>query len=456
MLKKREKIIFFTGLLVAVDIILIYFSFILAYWVRFSIKIVPVTKGTPSLFAYQQALPFVILIWILIFMHYGLYNYKKRKDSFDEFLRSFLAVSIGTIVIMAGTFLYRNFSYSRMVIAYAWLFSLFSLSFSRWIVRILEKSLDKNFFTSQKTLIMGEGKIFDQLKKILEKQKSEYYFTDLIEGEKLSNFVEKNKIAEVIVGKFPTVHTEILNISRQCENLNLDFKFVPDLVELRMGEVIIDDYLGLPLIQLKPISLHGINFFIKRCLDILISILVLSIFFVPLLIIIIMIKLDTPGPILYCQPRLGHKEKMFPFFKFRTMVQDADLILEKIKHLSERQGPVFKMKKDPRITFCGKILRRYSLDELPQVINVLRGDMSLVGPRPQVLWEASHYDEWAKKRLRVLPGITGLWQISGRSDLSYEEMIRLDIFYLENWSFIFDLKILLKTIPVVLLADGAY
>ncbi len=452
MLKKDEKVVFFTGLLVLMDIVFIYFSFILAYWVRFVFQIIPVTKGVPSLLIYKQALPLVILIWISIFMHYNLYTNKKRESVFDEFLGVVSAVSLGTIVIMAGTFLYRNFSYSRLVIAYVWLFSVFSLSFSRWIIKILSKKV----FAFHKTLIMGQGKIFEHLKKILKKQKGEYCFSDLMEEKRLTDFVKKNKIQEVIVAKFPAVHTEILNISQQCEKLNLDFKLVPDLVELRMGEVIMDDSLGLPLIQLRSISLHGMNFFIKRCLDVFLSIFVLSVLFVPLVIIIIMIKLDTSGPILYCQARLGHKERMFPFFKFRTMVQDADVILEKIKHLSERKGPVFKMKKDPRITFCGKILRRYSLDELPQIINVLRGDMSLVGPRPQVLWEAAHYDDWAKKRLRVLPGITGLWQISGRSDLSYEEMIRLDIFYLENWSFIFDLKILLKTVPVVLLAKGAY
>ena len=452
MLKKGEKVIFFTGLLVVVDIFLVYFSFILAYWVRFVFQIIPVTKGVPSFLIYKQALPLVVLTWILIFMHYNFYTNKKKKDVFDEFLKVVSAVSIGTIVIMSGTFLYRNFSYSRLVIVYAWVFSIFSLCFSRWLINIF----GKKFFAFHKTLIMGQGKIFEHLKKILKKQRGEYCFSDLMEEKRLTDFVKKNKIEEVVVAKFPAVHPEILNISQQCEKLNLEFKFVPDLVELRMGEVIMDDSLGLPLIQLRSISLHGMNFFIKRCLDVFLSILVVSIFFVPLVIIVIIIKLDTPGPILYCQARLGHKERMFPFFKFRTMVQDADIILEKIKHLSERKGPVFKMKEDPRITFCGKILRRYSLDELPQIINVLRGEMSLVGPRPQVLWEAAHYDDWAKKRLRVLPGITGLWQISGRSDLSYEEMIRLDIFYLENWSFIFDLKILLKTIPVVLLAKGAY
>ena len=138
------------------------------------------------------------------------------------------------------------------------------------------------------------------------------------------------------------------------------------------------------------------------------------------------------------------------------MVADADDHIEKLKHLSDRSGPVFKMKNDPRITRVGSWLRKLSLDELPQIFNVLKGDMSLVGPRPQVLWEAAHYDEHAKKRLRIKPGITGLWQVSGRAALSYEEMINLDIFYLENWSLGLDLKILLRTLPAVFEKEGAY
>ena len=456
MIKKQGKLIFFISFSLISDIILIYFSFILAYWIRFNLQIVPVTKGIPPLLAYKKAIPFIILIWVLIFNHYGFYNRKRSIDAFDDFLRLVWAVSLGTIVIMAATFLYRDFSYSRLVIAYGWWVSIFFLYFSHWVIRILEKNLNKGFFTQDKTLIMGKGKIFNHLKEMLKMQNRIYHFTDLMEGERLKDLIKKYEIEEVLLAKFPVSHTEILDIYQQCESLGLDFKFVPDLVELRMGEVIIDNYLGLPLIQVKPISLHGVNFFIKRCLDIFLSILVLSIFFMPLLIIVILIKLETPGPILYRQPRLGHKEKKFSFLKFRTMIKEADLILEKIKHLSERKGPVFKMKKDPRVTQWGSILRRYSLDELPQIINVLRGEMSWVGPRPQVLWEAAHYDECARKRLRVLPGITGLWQISGRSDLSYEEMIRLDILYLENWSIGFDLKILLKTIPVVLMGKGAY
>ncbi len=170
----------------------------------------------------------------------------------------------------------------------------------------------------------------------------------------------------------------------------------------------------------------------------------------------VLIKIDSKGPILYRHKRVGYRGKQFDFYKFRTMVSDADKLLEVFKDKSERKGPVFKMANDPRITGIGKLLRRYSLDEIPQLINVLKGNMSLVGPRPQVLWEAAAYDDWAKRRLRVLPGITGLWQVSGRASLSYEEMIELDIYYIENWSPGLDLKIIFKTLPAILSKKGAY
>jgi lipopolysaccharide/colanic/teichoic acid biosynthesis glycosyltransferase len=218
----------------------------------------------------------------------------------------------------------------------------------------------------------------------------------------------------------------------------------------------IDDSLGLPVFVMKPISLTGMNFYYKRIFDILISIILLSVTSPIIIFAVLLIKLNSPGPILYLHKRVGYKGTAFNFFKLRTMVKDADSLLEKIKHLSERSGPVFKMKDDPRMTKFGKFLRRYSVDELPQLINVLRGDMSIVGPRPQVLWEATAYDNYAKKRLRIMPGITGLWQVSGRASLSYEEMINLDIYYIENWSPGLDLKIISRTLPAIFSKKGAY
>jgi len=166
--------------------------------------------------------------------------------------------------------------------------------------------------------------------------------------------------------------------------------------------------------------------------------------------------LDSPGPVLFRQPRAGRYGRPFTVFKFRSMYVNAEAELEKLRARNEASGPLFKLRDDPRRTRVGRLLRETSLDELPQLLNVLRGDMSLVGPRPAILSEVAQYQDWHLKRLEVLPGITGLWQVSGRSDLTFDEMVMLDIYYGENWSLGLDLRIILRTVPQVLFGEGAY
>ncbi len=194
----------------------------------------------------------------------------------------------------------------------------------------------------------------------------------------------------------------------------------------------------------------------KRGTDVLGSAFGLLIFSPLLAIIAVAIRLDSPGPVIFSQPRVGRNGKLFRVFKFRTMVKDADQIKDQVRHLNEAQGPMFKIRDDPRITRVGRFLRRTSLDELPQFWNSLLGDMSLVGPRPALPEEVADYADWHRQRLATAPGITGLWQVSGRSDLSFEEMVLLDIYYIENWSPLRDLSILLRTIPQFIAGRGAY
>jgi lipopolysaccharide/colanic/teichoic acid biosynthesis glycosyltransferase len=174
------------------------------------------------------------------------------------------------------------------------------------------------------------------------------------------------------------------------------------------------------------------------------------------LLIALAIRLDTPGPIFFRQMRVGKHGKEFACFKFRSMVSNADELRGQIAELNESTGPLFKIRNDPRLTRVGRFIRRYSLDELPQLFNVLHGEMSLIGPRPNLPQEVDQYQEWMKKRLSVSPGLTGLWQVSGRSDLTFDEMVLLDIYYVENWSIGLDINILLRSVPAVLRAKGAY
>jgi exopolysaccharide biosynthesis polyprenyl glycosylphosphotransferase len=231
---------------------------------------------------------------------------------------------------------------------------------------------------------------------------------------------------------------------------------VPDLFQLTKNQMKVEDLNGIPLISTRDVSIRGWNLVIKRMSDVALT-LFFSLIALPLgLIIAIAVWFDSRGPVFYTQTRVGKNGEPFSCYKFRSMVVGADELRAEIDVLNEASGPLFKVRDDPRRTRVGRFLRRYSLDELPQLFNVLRGDMSLVGPRPNLPEEVAQYKEWHKRRLSVSPGITGLWQVSGRSDLTFDEMVLLDIYYVENWNLAMDFSILLRSIPAVLRGQGAY
>jgi exopolysaccharide biosynthesis polyprenyl glycosylphosphotransferase len=212
---------------------------------------------------------------------------------------------------------------------------------------------------------------------------------------------------------------------------------------------------GVMALGLRPVRLSGFQVFAKRMFDLAVT-FTLSIVLLPVLVVIALaIKLTSSGPIFFSQERSGLRGRPFQLLKFRTMVVGAENMVETLLDLNEASGPLFKIRDDPRVTPVGKVLRKWSLDELPQLINVWRGEMSLVGPRPPLPKEVATYDDWVMGRLEVRPGITGLWQVSGRSDLAFEEYVRLDLFYIENWSLAYDLFILVKTVPIVVSTKGA-
>jgi exopolysaccharide biosynthesis polyprenyl glycosylphosphotransferase len=281
-------------------------------------------------------------------------------------------------------------------------------------------------------------------------------FKALGEIDSLPRVVQEEGIDEVIITLPWIYHRRILGIMRQCERERVRARIVPDLFQLALSRVDIEDLGGIPIIGVKEISITGWNLAFKRTSDIVLSLAVLVLLFPLMLLISVAIKLDSPGPVLFKQVRVGRDGRRFVFYKFRSMRQGAEEERPQLADLDETVGPIFKIRRDPRCTRLGRFLRRTSLDELPQLYNVLRGEMSLVGPRPAIPVEVEQYQEWHRKRLEVSPGMTGLWQVSGRSQLTFDEMCLLDIYYLENWSPLLDLKIALKTIPAVLAGTGAY
>jgi exopolysaccharide biosynthesis polyprenyl glycosylphosphotransferase len=267
---------------------------------------------------------------------------------------------------------------------------------------------------------------------------------------------------ELILLRTKDSHERILAAAEACDARGVSFKMVPDLLEIRMGEVQMDHHLGIPAYRIKHTSFTRANFVAKRVFDLVFSVLLLAATAPLWLVWCVLIKLDSPGPILFTQKRYGYKGKVFHAFKFRTMVADAESRITEVKAKGGDQGAFFKAKADPRVTRVGKYLRRFSLDEFPQFLNVLIGDMSVVGPRPLALTTGEvealqrNFGETAKKRMNILPGITGLWQVSGRSDVSSEQRFGLDLFYIEHWSLGLDLEIILKTPGVMLFGKGAY
>lgn len=446
-------------ILIVLDVLAIVIALLVSYQVRFfsvASQIFPVTKGLPPWSFYRYSLLFIVPLWTFIFFKSGFYR-MYFVPILDELIRIIQAVSLGIIFLILTTFFYRDFSYSRLTFILFWLFSVLFIFGFREVFKLIAGSILRSLVKNENILVVGKDNRMVKaiLKKLPNYRVSFFPYENESDIGRLKQVIVEKDIHQVLCVHANWPSSKLLELYDWCENYRIDLKLLPDIVQMCKGELCIDSSLGVPIYHLRPVSLNGYNFYFKRAVDLIISITILSFIWPLLLLVTILIKIDSKGPFLYYHKRMGYRGRVFSFYKFRTMVQNADDLLEKFKKLSERKGPVFKMANDPRVTKLGKFLRRYSIDEVPQLLNVLKGEMSLVGPRPQVLWEASAYDDWAKRRLRTLPGITGLWQISGRASLSYEEMIELDIYYIENWSPGLDLKILFKTLPAIFSKKGA-
>ncbi len=246
------------------------------------------------------------------------------------------------------------------------------------------------------------------------------------------------------------------DVTVALEGTPVDLAVAPSLFEVVSRRVTVESVANVPILHVDQIRLERGKAFLKRSLDLLVA-LVVGLVTVPLWVgAAVAIRLDSEGPILFRQRRAGRDGGEFTIYKFRTMVKDAEARLREVEHLNEVGHGFFKIRDDPRVTRVGRFLRKWSIDELPQLWNVLRGDMSMVGPRPPLPDEVAKYEPWQLRRLRIRPGITGVWQVSGRSEVPFDEAIRLDLFYIENWSLGYDLFLLGKTVLAVLGRSGAY
>ncbi len=459
------------------DVVLINLAFATAYWVRYDLqwfRAVDPANDAP----FQVYIPFALVLTVLLMIAYklgGVYDQPRSASWLDEVYALVGGTTTGIVIVTAITFWFRPLVYSRLMFLWAGGMIVTLLSLSRLIKRWIWESRMRQGIGVDRVLIVGAGEVGRRLmRNIVAQPELGYQVVGFVDDDpdknrtdigrfkalggidNLPRVVQEEAIDEVIITLPWMYHRKILGIMRQCEREQVRARIVPDLFQLALSRVDIEDLGGIPIIGVKEISITGWNLAFKRAGDLVVSLAGLILLFPLMLLISAAIKLDSPGPILFKQIRVGKGGRRFVFYKFRSMHQGAEEERPQLTDRDEVVGPTFKIRHDPRCTRVGRFLRRTSLDELPQLYNVLRGEMSLVGPRPAIPLEVEQYQEWHRKRLEIWPGITGLWQVSGRSQLTFDEMCLLDIYYLENWSPLLDLKIALKTIPAVLAGRGAY
>ena len=419
---------------------------------------------------------FLFLFWglIIIFLNnaHGLYYTKREIFEPVEIWRVIRSVAISSFIVIMAIYLVKIEGFPRTVLVLGSSFMVFSFSLWRFVKRLIVNYLVVHGYNNFNVLVVGAGKVGKALVKEIQSRpelglKIIGYlddFKDEIEQNKgpqiignISDFLSISR-REFINKVFITVHHDgkaFLRLLEQARELRVAVQVVPHGFELMRGNFSKYNIGFIPILEYCDSQLYSKQAG-KRIFDFLAGLILLIIFSPVMLILMIIVKLDSSGPAFYLSKRYGRGGRIFNMYKFRSMTQDADKTLKTIKAKNEVDGPIFKMKKDPRITKVGRILRKYSLDELPQILNVFKGDMSLVGPRPLPIAQVEREDIRQLKRLEVRPGITGLWQIRGRSDISFKRLVRWDVWYINNWSFWLDFNILLQTIPVVIKGKGAY
>ncbi|MFA5248372.1 MAG: sugar transferase [Patescibacteria group bacterium] len=459
---KRPEL-FFSFLLVPLDYLMIILAALTAYYIRFSEifrGLRPATFNLP-LNEYLKVVFFIGIFWLLIFALSGLYTIKSARKLLKEIYRVILACSTGLMLIVIFVFLSRDLFDSRFIVLAGWILAILYVSFGRAMVRFTQRLFFSYGIGVKKTVIVGAGKTADFLVGLFAKERTCGFETvkrlrdfELETAQELSEFIKNNEVDEIIQSDPGLSKTETLRLYDFADEHHLGFKYVADLLGTKVLKTEFSEFAGIPIMEVKKTTLDGWGRIFKRFSD-LIGALILLIFFSPLIILsAIAIKLESNGPIFFSRRddgsplfRIGAGGQPFRYFKLRTMRDRTDSM--RYKDLAAQNvradGPLVKISDDPRITRVGKILRRFSIDELSEFFLVLKGDMSLVGPRPHLPEEVAKYERHHKKVLDIKPGITGLAQISGRSDLSFEEEVKLDTYYIENWSPLLDLTILLRT-----------
>ena len=442
---------------------------LLAIWTALELKLMLRTHFDASV-AWGQTkdfAPLACLVTVLLFARSGLYGDRAVRPGFARIVASLFQV---TLLVLAFT-LVQGERFSSYYIFYgSLLFALVYVSAGRWLFDIASGALLRASGYRRRAVLVGSGPQIEAVAHAIagggrnsELEPIGFVSLTPLPENGLENLgpldeLERHfhKIDEVLIADPAFPQEEAVELVDRCHRHGVRVRVAPSTMEILMDRVEFIPGQTVPLFELKPPVFEGVDFVVKRSFDIAVAGLLVAVLAPLMLLIAVAIKLTSRGTVIYRSVRPGMGGVPFACLKFRTMYSNADQRQAELEEHNEKAGAIFKIRKDPRVTPVGRSLRRWSIDELPQLFNVLRGEMSLVGPRPLPQRDYDRLEDWHRKRYLVLPGITGLWQVSGRSELDFDELVRLDFLYLERWSVFLDLSILLKTIPAVARAKGAW
>ncbi len=464
--------------LVLVDFLMLWAAFWLAYLVRFNLQVpLFVLWVRPSVTFYQQLMLVLIVLWLGVFYLEGLYSRDKLLGGTQEYSTLFSATTIGVLIVVGVSFLDPGFYLARGWLLLSWLLSFVFTLVGRFLVRRVVYLMRKKGFLLSPALIVGandEGLLlarqllqwetsgFDLVgfvdKKTRPGEQVLGHLSVLGDMEHLDEVMQEHGIEELILASSAISSRDrmIEIFKKYAFSPKVHIRFSSGLYEIITTGMTINEFAYVPLMGVNPARLSGVDQVLKYIVDYLLTIPALIVSLPVFLLTAIAVKLNSPGPIIHKRCVVGLHGHTFDAYKFRSMYTNGDEILASRPDLQAELAQNQKLKDDPRVTRVGKWIRKLSLDELPQLINVLKGEMSLVGPRMITPEEIEKYDQWDTNLLTVRPGITGLWQVSGRSDVSYQERVRLDMYYIRNWNIWSDVQIIVQTIPAVIKGRGAY
>ncbi|CAG0950602.1 undecaprenyl-phosphate galactose phosphotransferase [Anaerolineae bacterium] len=465
-------------LLPLLDFLLVVVAFRLAYTLRYQWQVIrPVDE---AFFApFDIFLPYALVFAPLVMFSPPvavLYRVQRGRTWTEEIYRIIFGSAMATVIIMAISFLLQPRAFSRLLILMAAGIVVVLLSLNRLVYRLIRQHLRRKGIGVERVLLVGAGHVGRTvLSAILARPDLGYRPIGYLDDNPERGSVDMGRVrglgdvsnlpgllanheADLVVVALPwDVREKMMEVVALCEKQAVTCRVVPDLFQLNMSQVQSENLEGIPLLGVRTSPhLNRSGLALKRLIDLLVVIISSPLIALVGGIISIAIKLDSKGPIFYTQKRVGKDGRMFQMIKFRTMIPGADKQHQDLIRSTGADPKRPKWENDPRRTRVGRFLRRTSLDELPNIINVIRGEMSIVGPRPPTPDEIELYAPWQRQRLNTFPGMTGLWQVSGRSKVPFEEQCLLDIYYIENWSLGLDIQIMLRTIPNVLLGNGAY